>query len=109
MFLGSFDWQAVQIVLTCNSENFVTLEKKDPWDVKWFSSLSILFIFIYNNNNNNENFIEIYILLIYTIVNLTLIKVIYNWLHESHKTTNTSTNSRNNDLNDYAMFSILIL
>ena len=26
-------------------------------------------------NNNNENFIEIYILLIYTIVNLTLIKV----------------------------------
>ena len=55
--------------------------------------------------NNNENFIEIYILLIYTIVNLTLIKVIYNWLHESHKTTNTSTN----DLNDYAMFSILIL
>ena len=44
---------------------------------------------------------EIYILLIYTIVNLTLIKVIYNWLHESHKTTNTSTNSRNNDLNGY--------
>ena len=48
--------------------------------------------------HNNENFIGIYILLIYTIVNLTLIKVIYNWLHESHKTTDTSTNSRNNDL-----------
>ena len=54
-----------------------------------------------NNNNNNENFIEIHILLIYTIVNLTLIKVIYNWLHESHKTTNTSTNGRNNYLNGY--------
>ena len=52
-------------------------------------------------NNNNENFIEIHILLIYTIVNLTLIKVIYNWLHESHKTTNTSTNGRNNYLNGY--------
>ena len=42
-----------------------------------------------------------YTFYLYKIVNLALIKVIYNWLHESHKTTNTSTNSRNNDLNGY--------
>ena len=29
LFLGSFDRQADQIILTCNRENFVTLEKKD--------------------------------------------------------------------------------
>ena len=42
-----------------------------------------------------------YTFYLYTIVNLALIKVIYNWLHESHKTTNTSTISRNIDLNGY--------
>ena len=42
-----------------------------------------------------------YTFYLYTIVNLALIKAIYNWLHELHKTTNTSTNSRNNDLNGY--------
>ena len=40
-----------------------------------------------------------YTFYLHTIVNLALFKVIYNWLHESHKTT--STNSRNNDLNGY--------
>ena len=33
-----------------------------------------------------------YTFYLYTIVNLALIKVIYNWLHESHKTTNIDLN-----------------
>ena len=45
---------------------------------------------------------------LYIYTNLILIKVTYNWLHESHKTTNTSTNSSNNDLNGYTC-NVLIL
>ena len=40
MFLGRLDWTDDQTELTDDNENLITFVKKNPWDVRWCSSLS---------------------------------------------------------------------